>query len=96
MLELWEGVAAQLDIKVTYEPLQLAGTTMRGGLCRVKGEYRIIVDKRATAEERVTTLATALARRTSAMRAEGKEPVLSPKVQKLLHMHDAAPRGRAA
>jgi hypothetical protein len=64
MLELLEGVAAQLDIKVTYEPLQMAGATssMRGGLCRVKGEYRVIVDKRATDEERVATLAAALSK----------------------------------
>ncbi len=64
MLELLEGVADQLAIKVTYEPLQMASTTssMRGGLCRVKGAYRVIVDKRATDEERVATLASALGR----------------------------------
>ena len=28
----------------------------------MKGEYRVIIDKRATSEERITTLATALAR----------------------------------
>jgi hypothetical protein len=64
MLELLEGVADQLAIKVTYEPLQMASATgsMRGGLCRVKGAYRVIVDKRATDEERVVTLASALGR----------------------------------
>ncbi len=64
MLELLEGVADQLAIKVTYEPLQMASATssMRGGLCRVKGAYRVIVDKRATDEERVATLASALGR----------------------------------
>ncbi len=64
MLELLEGVADQLSIKVTYEPLQMANATssMRGGLCKVKGAYRVIVDKRATDEERVATLATALGR----------------------------------
>jgi hypothetical protein len=63
MLELLESAAEQLGIKVSYEPLQTSGiqTGLRGGLCRVKGTYRIIIDKRATNEERVTTLATAIA-----------------------------------
>ncbi len=63
MLELLEAAAQQLAIKVSYEPLQTGGiqSTLRGGLCRVKGEYRVIIDKRATNEERMTTLATALA-----------------------------------
>ncbi len=62
MLGLLEGIADQLAIKVTYEPLQMASAmgSMRGGLCRVKGAYRVIVDKRATDEERVATLASAL------------------------------------
>jgi hypothetical protein len=58
LLELLEGTADQLGIRVSYEQLQSA--VVHGGLCRVKGEYRIIVDKRATAEERIVTLATAL------------------------------------
>jgi hypothetical protein len=31
-------------------------------LCKVKGEFRIIIDKRATSEERVVTIATALSK----------------------------------
>ena len=58
LLELLEHAAEQLSIKVSYEPLQ--STVVHGGLCRVKGQYRVIMDKRATAEERVVTLATAL------------------------------------
>lgn len=58
LLELLEHAAEQLSIKVSYEPLQ--SMVVHGGLCRVKGQYRVIIDKRATAEERVITLATAL------------------------------------
>ena len=63
IVELLEGAAGQLGIKVSYEPLQTSGiqTGLRGGLCKVKGAYRIIIDKRATHEERVTTLAAAIA-----------------------------------
>lgn len=58
MLELLEAAATQLAVKVSYEPL--AAAVGMGGLCRVKGQYRVIIDKRATASERVATLATAL------------------------------------
>src|SRR5260221_12896135 len=68
MLELLQGAAEQLNIKVSYEPLQLAysatGSYMRGGLCRLKGangmEWRGIVDKRASDDEGVAALALAL------------------------------------
>jgi hypothetical protein len=96
MLELLEAAAAQLEIKVTYEPLQTAvGGAMRGGLCKVKSAqgsgmtWRVIVDKRATDEERVATLAGALAK------FDTTELELSPKVRELLALYTSGPR-RAA
>ncbi len=53
-----EDAAAQLGVKVSYEVLGAA--VGHGGLCRVKGEFRVIIDKRATTDERVTTLAGSL------------------------------------
>ena len=91
MVELLENAAEQLGIKVSYEPLQTVGMGgMRGGLCRVKGAYRIIIDKRATAEERMTTLATALAGFDTA------ELELSQKVRDLLRMYVGTGPRRAA
>jgi hypothetical protein len=58
MVELLESVADQLGVKVSYEALA-AGSA--GGLCRVKGEYRLIVDKRAPLGDRLATLAQGLA-----------------------------------
>ena len=55
-----EGVAEKKNIKVSYE--NIGGELGAGGLCKVKGEHRVIVDKRATDGEQVTVLATALAR----------------------------------
>ena len=55
LLELLENTADQLGVRVSYEPLQ--NSVVHGGLCRVKREYRIIVDKRASSEERVITVA---------------------------------------
>ncbi len=85
LLELLEGVADQLEIKVSYETLQTSGlSSWHGGLCRVKGSYRIIVDKRATAEERAMTLATALAT------FDTSELELSQKVRDVLKLHESA------
>lgn len=55
-----ETVAGKKGIKVSYE--NIGGELGAGGLCKVKGEHRVIVDKRATAGEKVTVLAQALAR----------------------------------
>ena len=87
MLELLEAAATQLEVKVTYEPLQSAAVqaSMRGGLCRVKGvggmSWRVIIDKRASDEERVATLAAALAK------FETAELALPPKVRELLALY---------
>lgn len=53
-----EGVAEKKGIKVSYE--NIGGELGAGGLCKVKGEHRVIVDKRATDGEKVTVLAQAL------------------------------------
>src|SRR2546429_9311580 len=92
MLELPEGAADQLSIKVSYEPLQTSGiqTGLRGGLCRVKGQYRIIIDKRASEEERMVTLATAIAS------FETAELELPQKVRDLLRTYSGNGPRRAA
>ena len=60
MLEALEDAATRLAVRVSYEAL--ATMVGHGGLCRVRGEYRVIIDKRATIEERVATLGLSLAR----------------------------------
>jgi len=96
MLELLEGAADQLGIKVSYEALQTGGiqTGLRGGLCRVKGvdrmQWRIIIDKRASDEERVPILATAVAR------FDTGELELPQKVRELLRTYEGTGPRRAA
>ena len=95
MLELLEAAADQLGIKVSYEPLQVSVQSgMRGGLCRVKSaagkQWRIIVDKRATADERVQTLATAVAG------FDTSELELPQKARELLRMYEGTGPRRAA
>ncbi len=54
-----ESVAEKKSIRVSYEAI--GGELGAGGLCKVKGVHRVIVDKRATDGEKVTVLAQALA-----------------------------------
>ena len=60
MLEELERVADKKAIRVSYE--SIGGELGAGGLCKVKGEHRVIVDKHATDGEKVTVLAQALSR----------------------------------
>ena len=59
-----ERVADALGVKVSYEPMTglVSGA---GGLCRVKGQYRVIIDRRLKPAERTTLLADALRRNAS-------------------------------
>jgi hypothetical protein len=76
LLEELEAAAETLSVKVSYELMQ--ASVGHGGLCRVKGAYRVIIDKRATTHERVATLAQALAKlETAAIR-------MSPKVREMV------------
>jgi hypothetical protein len=59
ILEDLEAAAAKLGVKVSYETL--AETVAGGGLCKVKGAYRVIIEKRGTPGEKAATLAKALA-----------------------------------
>lgn len=60
-LSLLESQADSLGAKVSYEPM--AGVTAgSGGLCRVRGEYRVIIDRRLKAPERIQILETAIAK----------------------------------
>lgn len=60
-LEELERVAEELQVKVCYEPM--AGLVQGiGGLCKVRGEYRVIIDRRLRPAERVSILADALRR----------------------------------
>lgn len=90
MVELLESAAEQLGVRISYEALQtnLVQTGLRGGLCKLKGEWRLIVDKRASAEERVATIATSLAR------FDISELALPEKVRETLRYHEPSQRHR--
>ncbi|MDX9999806.1 MAG: hypothetical protein RBU30_00780 [Polyangia bacterium] len=60
MLEELEQAAEALGVKVLYE--RLSPEASPGGLCRVGGEYRIMVDRQVPLLERVNVLLGAVAR----------------------------------
>jgi hypothetical protein len=56
-----ENAATQLGVKVRYEALAASGPTGGGGLCRVKGDWCVIIDKKTAPSERASILTDALA-----------------------------------
>lgn len=59
--EALETAAAQIGIKVRYETLPPGGVLSGGGLCRIRGDWNLIVDRKATPSERAAILTDALA-----------------------------------
>lgn len=55
-----EEACKHIGIRLTYEAI--GGELGSGGLCKVKGKWRAIFDKRTTPAERVTLLVPLLAR----------------------------------
>ncbi len=82
-----EGAAKALEVRLTYEAI--GGELGAGGLCKVKGQWRVIIDKRTTPSERVSVLAQALAR------FDFPRLRLSPQVHELLLRVAPAPEAAA-
>jgi hypothetical protein len=61
LIPLLEECASRLDVAVKYESLAQSGVSGTGGLCKVRGQWWLMVDKKATPSERVAILIDALA-----------------------------------
>ena len=61
LTEVLEAAAQQLGVKIRYETLVASGPTGGGGLCKVKGEWCVIMDKKTAPSERASILCDALA-----------------------------------
>jgi hypothetical protein len=57
--EVLEQAAAHLGVRVRYETMtgESAGA---GGLCKIRGEWTVIIDRKATASDRAAMLLDAL------------------------------------
>jgi hypothetical protein len=60
LLSQLEDLAERLGIPVRYENITMEDSSSVGGLCRVTGEYVLIVHSRLTVNEKILVMATAL------------------------------------
>jgi hypothetical protein len=60
VLEYLEDLALQLGVEVVYEKLENRDFLTTGGLCKVKGAYKIFIDRSEKIERRIEILARAL------------------------------------
>ena len=84
LTEILENAATQLGVKVRYEALAASGPTGGGGLCRVKGDWCVIIDKKTAPTERASILTDALAT------LDTDAIFLPPKVREMLAQRRAA------
>jgi len=57
-----EELAQSLGIEIRYEALKREGSFFPGGLCRLKGEYVLILNSAATVSDKIQTLAKSVNR----------------------------------
>ena len=62
ILNQLEELAGNLGIKIRYETLKREVSLQRGGLCRLKGEYLLFIDSKASTKEKIEGLARTLGR----------------------------------
>ena len=55
-----EELANGLEIQVRYEQINKEGAFFAGGLCRVKGEDILIINSKATVEDKIQAFAKAV------------------------------------
>ena len=62
LLNQLEDLADKLGIKVRYENLNLEESSSAGGLCRLKGDYLLIIQAQASVKEKMQVLIEVLKR----------------------------------
>jgi hypothetical protein len=51
-----EDTASERGIQVHYDRLEAAGLKLKGGICSIKGDYHIFVDKRKSTADKIDFL----------------------------------------
>ncbi len=51
-----EETASQKGIFVHYDLLEAAGLKLKGGICKIKGEYHLFIDKRKSPQDKIDIL----------------------------------------
>jgi hypothetical protein len=62
LLDQLEELADKLGIKVRYESVNLEESSSAGGLCRLKGEYVLIIQAQAPVKEKIQVMTEVLKR----------------------------------
>lgn len=62
LLSQLEELAESLKVEVRYESFKSEGSFSTGGLCKLKGEYLLIVNSKAAVREKAEAIAGALKR----------------------------------
>lgn len=79
-LQELETLAEKLQVDVSYDQFTGEGNS-GGGLCRIKGRWRVIIERRACASEKVSLLARCLAQ------FDMDSHFVSPAVRQLIEQH---------
>ena len=51
-----EDTASKRGIQVHYDRLEAAGLKLKGGICSIKGDYHIFIDKRKSTADKIDFL----------------------------------------
>jgi hypothetical protein len=51
-----EQQASMKGIRVRYDLLEAAGLKLKGGLCKINGEYHLFIDRRKSTAEKIDLL----------------------------------------
>jgi hypothetical protein len=55
-----EGNVAKRGVHIHYDRLEAAGLKLRGGVCKVRGEYHLYLDRRKPVSEKIDILLESL------------------------------------
>jgi hypothetical protein len=62
LLSQLEDLARSLSIELRYEPFKMEGLFSSGGLCKLKGQYLLIVNSKSSIRDKIEALAAAVNR----------------------------------
>ena len=85
MISELEALAERLGATVRYEPLKIDGSLHTGGFCRVREQDYVIINKKASARDKIHVLAAAL------RRYDLRDLYVLPSVRKILDIPESEP-----
>ena len=61
VLEYLEDLAERIGVEIVYQKLEEDEFTVRGGLCRVNGTFKVFIDRSKPLDDQINILAQGLA-----------------------------------